>query len=429
MIYHMLFFSLPFESNLAIQNASFTIPDEVQSDRKFLKITRYCLEKDVCKRPDIYQVSTLIFDNTPIQNVNNKNTPNIAELKLPLTESQAERLKQDSRKTEAFQQNHKNTTIKININPRQRPEETTKKEPPSAEAIIAELQKRSTDQQVSSAQVYNILEKMLPSLNTAGDRVKANKKNTDLVSKKYSELANLAKNDAKALEQFKPHAEQLAACYHNQQAQLNQSIQAYKQIHQKVQVLQELYAKLKGQEDEIEKAFDVGMNQQGPPEIFTAEFPEFDENQKPVENTIKINNNENSPVSNCKTHRRTRSETPITELAKLRLEQAKNNNSNCNSNSEVNNLLSSDNFGAFEINPNNTTKDRSNTLPTTVSGDTYQNLQRDLFKNQNDPNQEISPFDCVPGFTDSFSNDNNSSSTNKPSVQQPTVDLFGAAPF
>merc|ERR1711976_251792 len=107
-----------------------------------------------------------------------------------------------------------------------------------------------------------------------------------------------------------------------------------------------------------------------------------------VENTIKINNNENSPVSNCKTHRRTRSETPITELAKLRLEQSKNNNSNCNSNSEVNNLLTSDGFGAFEINPNKTTKDRSNTLPATVSGDTYQNLQRDLFKNQNDPNQE-----------------------------------------
>lgn len=555
MIYHMCFFQLPFDSNLAIQNASFTIPDSTETDQRLdqtiLKLANYCLTPAVNQRPNIYQVSTLIWTDSqnPIQNLKKSVPPIVSSLKLPLTESQAEKIKLESRKRETnefrklenIRNNSSNTSLnpsiscstsnqaitQTSINPRLRPEEAqaptrnNTSSPPSVEAVMAELQKRSNTP-LHSSQVYTVLEKLLPTLKTAGDRVKANKKNTDLVSKKYSELAEHAKNDARILEKFKPQAQQLAACYHDQKAQLSQSIDGYTRIHEKVQILQELYAKLEKVEKEHEVLVANAFQEaEVLPEIFTAEFPDFDENSQPVNSknmNPKIGSLEpKSPTNNTKSpkgHRRTRSETPITELAKLRLEQSKQvlnmtndndenfkqngvkqqfsgqfseNFQNQNLHSNTDNLFKIDNCGFKIRNGQNThiVKERANTfpvpvefrddfdkfdqpefnqpefkkpefnqpdfnhsefnqLPISTSGDTYQHIQRDLFKNQA---QEQSPFDCVPGFIDSFTNDNatnngtdnaknnnannNNASRTVHSNQTPdnNVDLFGAAPF
>ena len=383
---------------------------------------------------------------------NTSPAPVISNLKLPLTESQLEKIKLESRKSGQTLNIHSTGSQQTSINPRQRPEDLHNNTP-SVEAVMMELQKRTgSGQNLKSVQVYTVLEKLLPSLTTAGDRVKANKKNTDLVKNKYSELAEHCKKDEAALQTFKPQAQQLAACYHNQQAQLTKSIEAYKQIHQKVQILQELYAKLKTEEELMSKAFEVDQSSETP-EIFTVEFPEFDENSKPVQNSFQ--STEKSP----KGHRRTRSETPITELAKLRLEQSKQILTQVNSGKNYDQTQhASDGQVSYQavLNPNQNihknryhsmqnfqslVKTRATTLPTSISGtlqavsvtvpnnlstnssgDTYQNLQRDLFKNQS---QDQSPFDCVPGFNDNFTS--TKLTNNENNIK--TVDLFGAAPF
>jgi len=504
MIYHMCFFQLPFDSNLAIQNASFTIPDSTETDQRLdqtiLKLANYCLTPEVTNRPNIYQVSTVIWTDSqnPIRNLKESVPPIVSSLKLPLTESQAEKIKLESRKRgmgEFRQLENRNSSnglsnssvsisnqliTQTSINPRLRPEDQAPARttpPPSVEAVISELQKRSTTSSslLHSSQVYTVLEKLLPTLKTAGDRVKANKKNTDLVSKKYSELAEHAKNDAKILEKFKPQAQQLAACYHDQKAQLSQSIDGYKRIHEKVQILQELYAKLEGVERENEVLVaNAFQDELVLPEIFTAEFPDFDENSQPVDknseikklNVSKSSNNSKSP----KGHRRTRSETPITELARLRLEQSKqvlnladeptngenlqngvktrfsgDFSDNFQNQTNTDNLFKTDNCG-FDIQNGqknlHIVKERANTLPVPAEFrddfdlfkqadfnenpeiDTYQHIQRDLFTTQA---QEQSPFDCVPGFTDSFTNDN--ANNNNDQTPDTNVDLFGAAPF
>merc|ERR1712048_1191008 len=164
----MCFFTLPFDSNLSIQNASFTIPDGSESDQRLdqtiLKLTKYCLERVVSKRPDIYQVSTLVWSesNSPITNKNKSRVPVISNLKLPLTESQLEKIKLESRKSGQTLNIHSTGSQQTSINPRQRPEDLHNNTP-SVEAVMMELQKRTgSGQNLKSVQVYTVLEKLLP---------------------------------------------------------------------------------------------------------------------------------------------------------------------------------------------------------------------------------------------------------------------------
>lgn len=72
--YKLCFFTLPFgESTLAIQNGSFTIPDNSKYSRTMHQLIRYMLEPDCDKRPSIYQVGEVAFRMAgranPIQNL------------------------------------------------------------------------------------------------------------------------------------------------------------------------------------------------------------------------------------------------------------------------------------------------------------------------------------------------------------------------
>uniref|UniRef100_A0A668AZT4 non-specific serine/threonine protein kinase n=1 Tax=Myripristis murdjan TaxID=586833 RepID=A0A668AZT4_9TELE len=77
LLYKLCYFTLPFgESQVAICDGSFTIPDNSRYSQDMHCLIRYMLEPDPDKRPDIYQVSYFAFKlarrECPVQNVHVK---------------------------------------------------------------------------------------------------------------------------------------------------------------------------------------------------------------------------------------------------------------------------------------------------------------------------------------------------------------------
>ncbi|KAM4708006.1 BMP-2-inducible protein kinase [Discoglossus pictus] len=92
LLYKLCFFTLPFgESQVAICDGSFTIPDSSRYDHKVHGLIRYMLEPDQERRPDIYQVSYFAFRiakrDCPIPNIYNSPVP--SALPEPMTASEA----------------------------------------------------------------------------------------------------------------------------------------------------------------------------------------------------------------------------------------------------------------------------------------------------------------------------------------------------
>ncbi|KAJ3605842.1 hypothetical protein NHX12_027886 [Muraenolepis orangiensis] len=80
LLYKLCFFTLPFgESQVAICDGSFTIPDNSRYSYDLHCLIRYMLELDPDQRPDIFQVSYLAFKlsqrTCPVQNVKNSAVP------------------------------------------------------------------------------------------------------------------------------------------------------------------------------------------------------------------------------------------------------------------------------------------------------------------------------------------------------------------
>ncbi|GAB0200351.1 AP2-associated protein kinase 1 [Grus japonensis] len=74
LLYKLCYFTLPFgESQVAICDGNFTIPDNSRHSQDMHCLIRYMLEPDPDKRPDIYQVSYFAFrlakKECPVQNV------------------------------------------------------------------------------------------------------------------------------------------------------------------------------------------------------------------------------------------------------------------------------------------------------------------------------------------------------------------------
>lgn len=92
LLYKLCFFTLPFgESTLAIQNGTFTIPDNSRYSTAMHQLIRYMLEPDVEKRPNIFQVGEITFPMAnrvnPIQNLYKQSIPSIENLIVPPFES------------------------------------------------------------------------------------------------------------------------------------------------------------------------------------------------------------------------------------------------------------------------------------------------------------------------------------------------------
>ncbi|KAJ8285880.1 hypothetical protein GJAV_G00032020 [Gymnothorax javanicus] len=120
LLYKLCYFTLPFgESQVAICDGSFTIPDNSRYSQDMHCLIRYMLEPDPDKRPDIYQVSYFSFRmarrDCPVQNVQNSPIP--AKLPEPIraSEAVAKKSQTKARLTDPI------PTTETSIAPRQRP--------------------------------------------------------------------------------------------------------------------------------------------------------------------------------------------------------------------------------------------------------------------------------------------------------------------
>lgn len=129
LLFKLCFFSLPFgESTLAIQNAQFTIPDDSRYSRGLHALIKYMLEPDPDLRPDIYQVSHVVFKLAglpcPVENHYGSIPLDLDQLPLPPTESEAKALKiqlQQQAAAQRSQQSHQGMTEGTSVAPRSRP--------------------------------------------------------------------------------------------------------------------------------------------------------------------------------------------------------------------------------------------------------------------------------------------------------------------
>ncbi|XP_056102783.1 AP2-associated protein kinase 1 isoform X6 [Rhinichthys klamathensis goyatoka] len=120
LLYKLCYFTLPFgESQVAICDGSFTIPDNSRYSHDMHCLIRYMLEPDPDVRPDIYQVSYFAFKlarkECPVQNIDNSPIP--AKLPEPIraSEAVAKKSQNKARLTDPI------PTLETSIAPRQRP--------------------------------------------------------------------------------------------------------------------------------------------------------------------------------------------------------------------------------------------------------------------------------------------------------------------
>ncbi|XP_034726741.1 AP2-associated protein kinase 1-like isoform X2 [Etheostoma cragini] len=120
LLYKLCYFTLPFgESQVAICDGSFTIPDNSRYSQDMHCLIRYMLEPDPEKRPDIYQISYFAFKlarrECPVPNVQNSPIP--AKLPEPIraSEAVAKKSQTKARLTDPV------PTMETSIAPRQRP--------------------------------------------------------------------------------------------------------------------------------------------------------------------------------------------------------------------------------------------------------------------------------------------------------------------
>ncbi|XP_030057746.1 AP2-associated protein kinase 1 isoform X14 [Microcaecilia unicolor] len=120
LLYKLCYFTLPFgESQVAICDGNFTIPDNSRYSHDMHCLIRYMLEPDPDKRPDIYQVSYFAFkmakQECPVQNTQSSAIP--AKLPEPVkaSEAAAKKTQPKTRLTDPV------PTTETSIAPRQRP--------------------------------------------------------------------------------------------------------------------------------------------------------------------------------------------------------------------------------------------------------------------------------------------------------------------
>ncbi|EMP30526.1 Glucosamine--fructose-6-phosphate aminotransferase [isomerizing] 1, partial [Chelonia mydas] len=158
LLYKLCYFTLPFgESQVAICDGNFTIPDNSRYSQDMHCLIRYMLEPDPDKRPDIYQVSYFAFKLTkrecPVPNVQNSPLP--AKLPEPVkaSEAAAKKSQPKARLTDPI------PPMETSIAPRQRPKAGQTQPNPGILPIQPALtpRKRPTAQAVIQPQARRLL--------------------------------------------------------------------------------------------------------------------------------------------------------------------------------------------------------------------------------------------------------------------------------
>uniref|UniRef100_W5MKI6 non-specific serine/threonine protein kinase n=1 Tax=Lepisosteus oculatus TaxID=7918 RepID=W5MKI6_LEPOC len=120
LLYKLCFFSLPFgESQVAICDGTFIVPDNSKFSFKMHCLIRYMLEPDLEKRPDIYQVSYFAFKlagkENPVPNLSSSPLPSALPEPMTASEVAAKKSITKARITELV------GPTETSIAPRQRP--------------------------------------------------------------------------------------------------------------------------------------------------------------------------------------------------------------------------------------------------------------------------------------------------------------------
>ncbi|XP_054845956.1 BMP-2-inducible protein kinase isoform X2 [Eublepharis macularius] len=139
LLYKLCFFILPFgESQVAICDGSFTIPDNSRYSHSVHCLIRYMLEPDQERRPDIFQVSFFAFKiakkDCPVSNINNSPLPSTLPEPLTASEAAAKKSQIKARITDAI------GPTETSIAPRQRPKANTS----AATASVLTIQSSAT---------------------------------------------------------------------------------------------------------------------------------------------------------------------------------------------------------------------------------------------------------------------------------------------
>ncbi|XP_041032244.1 AP2-associated protein kinase 1-like isoform X1 [Carcharodon carcharias] len=148
LLYKLCFFTLPFgESQVAICDGSFTIPDNSRYSNEMHCLIRYMLEADPDKRPDIYQVSFFTFKLSkracPVNNINNVSIPVKMPVPVKASEVAAKKSQVRARLIDPA------PTTETSIAPRQRP----KAGQPTPSSNILTIQPAMTPRKRSAAQL------------------------------------------------------------------------------------------------------------------------------------------------------------------------------------------------------------------------------------------------------------------------------------
>ncbi|XP_078284812.1 AP2-associated protein kinase 1-like isoform X3 [Rhinoraja longicauda] len=149
LLYKLCFFTLPFgESQVAICDGSFTIPDNSRYSDEIHSLIRYMLEADPDKRPDIYQVSYFAFKLSkkvcPVKNINNVQIPVKMPVPIKASEAVVKKSLLRARLTDPA------PTTETSIAPRQRPKAGQPTPAPSALTIQPAVTPRKRSQPATS---------------------------------------------------------------------------------------------------------------------------------------------------------------------------------------------------------------------------------------------------------------------------------------
>ncbi|XP_058152507.1 BMP-2-inducible protein kinase isoform X1 [Dasypus novemcinctus] len=134
LLYKLCFFNLPFgESQVAICDGNFTIPDNSRYSHNIHCLIRFMLEPDPERRPDIFQVSYFAFKfakkDCPVSNINNSSIPSALPEPMTASEAAARKSQIKARITDTI------GPTETSIAPRQRPKANSTTATPSVLTI------------------------------------------------------------------------------------------------------------------------------------------------------------------------------------------------------------------------------------------------------------------------------------------------------
>uniref|UniRef100_A0A8D3EE84 non-specific serine/threonine protein kinase n=1 Tax=Scophthalmus maximus TaxID=52904 RepID=A0A8D3EE84_SCOMX len=163
LLYKLCFFALPFgESQVAICDGTFIVPDNSKFSFKLHCLIRYMLEPDQEKRPDIYQVSYFAFKlagkDCPVPNLFNSPIPTSLPEPLTASEVAARKSMTKARITDSV------GPTETSIAPRQRPKAANSNVLPLANTVTpAKMTVASPQSQPQpSSQQHRVLQQLQP---------------------------------------------------------------------------------------------------------------------------------------------------------------------------------------------------------------------------------------------------------------------------